>query len=57
MRAGVDVAAIVDARADADLAGALPQRARDADLLILTQRVVAVARGGAASLECRRRAL
>ncbi len=44
-RAGVDVAAIVDVRADADLTGALPQRARGAGLRVLTQHVIAAARG------------
>ena len=43
--AGVAVAAIVDARAQAQLAGSLPERARGAGLTILPQSVVANARG------------
>lgn len=44
--AGVGIAAIVDARADSKLAGALPQRARSAGLSILAACVVHDARGG-----------
>ncbi len=44
-RAGVEVVAIVDVRADADLTGALPQHAREANLPVLSRRVIATARG------------
>ncbi len=45
-RAGVEIAAIVDARADALLTGSLPQRARDVGLPLLSRRVIASAKGG-----------
>jgi len=44
-RVGVDIAAIVDARADAQLNGTLPKRARDAGLPLLTGQVIASAKG------------
>jgi sarcosine oxidase subunit alpha len=44
--AGVAIAAVVDARPDADLSGTLPVRARDARLPIVSQAMIVGAHGG-----------
>ena len=44
--AGVTVAAVVDARSDADLSGTLPARAREAGLTIVSEAMIVGAHGG-----------